>query len=788
MVFLSAGSLGAAAAAASESSKETKDYRRTDASLSLELARHHRIRSNADGTSTLNLDVMAPAYGKQVMDLTMVLDVSSGMAENGKLDYVKKAAKLALERMDRYNKQVDYDQRHRAALVKYSGNYTKAIGNTTYKEGGLTTNHTQLISKLTDKVGQLKRLVDTVRADESRPNDGPRQSHAGIDFTRLTALDSRRHAVRGLIFVSNGNPVDANANGVDFNVHHANRASEIARRIKDYRFPIYTIGLFPGASEDGDDNTNMFMQSLSSNYPMAMEPFEGSWETVDGKRVWKVTLIPEALGAGGNRHGGYYRAVSDSSQLPQIFSEICSELSRPIYKGATIVDELSEYVRPTGITYDKNVESDGYYKVTSGVTLSYSGDSAEAPVQGRDYDLWFNPNGHGTVRAKFAGDYNLKALQTYTISFNIEPTQHGYDTYAANARKRMTGRDLYDGTVGSDDSDMPGNTTSAGKPGFRCSDQAYMDYRGYSANERATFDSRPVVQVAASTLTIVQKWKDGLVRPEYLKLEIVHGDTVIPVTMTEDEQGEWKTSVVVAAGEQRSYQVRAAQASHDWDTIYRHQLGTQSEEDGDTVTFPASTTHQEATVTATNQPMAVLPKSAIPVTSAVRGKHTPHDFSYTMTAIGPNADKVYWPGGKRSSKLTLRNVSENNPVTESFCDDIKLPTPNSITERETYTFAISEDGADRAPHGWIYDDTTHKVTVTVAYDKEQGKWTATPDTQGVRFDNHYFAVAALPLTGGNAYTKMHLIGMTALAITTVAMTTVCLIYRSRMRASRARHA
>ena len=786
-VILSTGSLGMAAAAEPTPDKATKDYRKTDVSLSLELVKHHRIRSNADGTSTMNLDVTAPAYGKQVMDLTMVLDVSSGMAENGKLEYVKKAAKLALERMERYNKQVDVYQQHRAALIKYSGNGTNALGSTTYKEGGLTTNHTQLISNFTEKVGQLKKLVDKLQPDAPRPTDGPRQSHLGMHLTRQTALRKRAHAVRGLIFISNGNPVDSNASAGDFNVHHANSANEVAWRIKDYGFPIYSIGLFPGASEDSDDNANMFMQTLSSNYPRALEPFEGSWETVDGKRVWKVRQIPEAMGPD-NKHGGYYRAVSDSSQLPQIFSEICSELSRPIYKGATIVDELSEYVRPSGITYDKNVESDGYYKVTSGVTLNYGGNPSEAPVQGRDYDLWFNPNGHGTVRAKFADDYNLKPLQTYTLSFNIEPSQHGYDTYAANARNGMTGRNLYDDTIGSDDSDMPGNTTSAGKPGFRCSDQAYMDYRGYSANERATFDSRPVTQVASSTLNIVQEWKNGLARPEELKLEVVQGDTVIPVTLKADKHGEWKTSLTVAAGEERSYTIRAANASHDWDVSYRHRLETQPEQEGDTVTFPASKTSQNATVTVTNQPVAVLPKNSIPITSTVFGKHAPHDFSYTMTATGSNADKVRWANGKHSSSLTTKNVSETNPVTESFGDDIRFPVPDSTSKRETYTFTINENEADRPPHGWCYDDTVHRVTVTVAYDNKHGKWTATSDAKDIKFSNRYFAVTVLPLTGGNARSRLRIIGTTALVVTTVAMTAVCLVRRSRMRAARARHA
>ncbi len=71
----------------------------------------------------------------------------------------------------------------------------------------------------------------------------------------------------------------------------------------------------------------------------------------------------------------------------------------------------------------------------------------------------------------------LKALVhnvTYTLEYNVKPTQKAYDEYAANLN---AGKDGYDGVKGNANTDLPGNATSSNQPGFHTNDSACLTYR-----------------------------------------------------------------------------------------------------------------------------------------------------------------------------------------------------------------------------------------------------------------------------------------------------------------------
>ena len=64
---------------------------------------------------------------------------------------------------------------------------------------------------------------------------------------------------------------------------------------------------------------------------------------------------------------------------------------------------------------------------------------------------------------------------TYTLQFDIKPTQKAYDDYAANKNAEKDG---YDGVTGSAGSDAAGNATSVNKPGFYTNDSACLGLLG----------------------------------------------------------------------------------------------------------------------------------------------------------------------------------------------------------------------------------------------------------------------------------------------------------------------
>ena len=729
------------------------------------IERHKRIRSNEDGTYTLNLDVKAPTDatvdGKTPMDISMVLDVSASMLDYaGKFDNLKAAANNFIDKVDKLNQTIsDPAKKHRIALVKFSGNLNENLGDDIYTDDLQDTNYSQIIRHLSPDVTGLKDRINALRAA------GRTQSDHAMTLAEKTLQLARPDVKRVVVFFTDGAPMGpANHLSINFYADIANSALATARRMKDNGTIIYSIGLLYNANLEGDIPENVFLHIISNNYPKAVNGFRDDWHEIDWKgkkvRVWGLAQLPENFGPG-DRHAGFYKPAKKADELHGVFDDIYKELSyAPEYKGVTITDELSQHVRQSAIAYDQAVKSGDYYKVTSGVSLKYSGDASTAPVQGKDYDLWFNPAGNGKVRVKFADSYALKAQQTYTLEFNVEPTQKAYDTFAQNVKAGKTDADLYNGTVGSADSDLPGNTTSSGKPGFYSNDAACIEYTKDKDPGRVDYVDHPVVQVPSSTLNIVKEWKGEGTKPESLMVTVEQGGVKTPVTLKPDANGMWKTSLIVPAGEEKTYKAQEEALGEQWRVSYKHQLESGPAEDGDTVTIPASRKSQTATITVTNRRAEVdVPPDSILVNKKVIGSTLAQDFSFTVFATGDNADKVRWPDAKQTSgKVVTKDVSESRSVTAALADEIALPVPNDVSKRETYTFTVVEDGSKDAPEGWAYDDSEEEVHITVAYDQKSKKWTAMPDIKQVKFVNRYLKASALPLTGGSIVPRLLMAG------------------------------
>ena len=189
--------------------------------------------------------------------------------------------------------------------------------------------------------------------------------------------------------------------------------------------------------------------------------------------------------------------------LNAIFDEIQkSETTTSAYTNVVMEDTLSEYV-----------DLAGKYKV---VAKDSSGrDVALTP--GTDYNLTYN-----SVVKKFVVTF-LKPLAnsvTYTLEYNVKPTQKAYDEYAANLNAGGNG---YGGVMGDADTDLDENAkSSSGQPGFHSNDSACLSYTADDV-EHACGDNlypHPVIQVVSSTLHIEKQWSGEGSKPDSITVNI----------------------------------------------------------------------------------------------------------------------------------------------------------------------------------------------------------------------------------------------------------------------------
>ena len=98
--------------------------------------------SNVASTSTTPLDIV------------LVLDASGSMDHNmsdgtKRIDALKSAANGFIGEIADQNKGIsDESKQHQVSIVKFAGNKTAAVGNDTYRSGGYTYNHSQVMKTM----------------------------------------------------------------------------------------------------------------------------------------------------------------------------------------------------------------------------------------------------------------------------------------------------------------------------------------------------------------------------------------------------------------------------------------------------------------------------------------------------------------------------------------------------------------------------------------------------------------------------------------------------------------
>lgn len=297
--------------------------------------------SAMSSTSNSTVTVTTP------LDIVMVLDASGSMDDpmgggdsTKRIDALKSAANSFINTIAKQNEGIEgVDRQHRVAIVKFAGDKTNKVGNDQYKKGQFWYNNSQVMKGLTDcSGGNVKVLEDTVAG--IKPSGATRADY-GLELAGDITF-GRADAKKIVVFFTDGKPTSFS----EFDSDVAKGAVTAAKKMKDGKATVYTIGIFSGAdpaddpSKEGTSDVNKFMHAVSSNYPDA------------------TSYASDKLGTRAE-NSDYYKSATNAEELKKVFDDISqaitSEAPYPteIHKGydetksgyITFTDELGDFMQ-----------------------------------------------------------------------------------------------------------------------------------------------------------------------------------------------------------------------------------------------------------------------------------------------------------------------------------------------------------------------------------------------------------------------------------------------------------
>jgi len=692
--------------------------------------KHKRIKKNDDGSYTVNVDVKGAVNSTTVtttqpIDFTLVLDVSGSMDDpmsktdrTKRLRALKTAVGSFLDGAAKANKGAQSGSEPvRVGLVKFAGDEKDEIGDDTYRSGGYTYNYSQIVSDLTANMNGLKNKVSELKAA------GATQADNGFNLAVkvMGSASARTDAKKVVIFFTDGSPTSSSG----FEGKVANKAVEAAKELKAAGATVYSIGIFASANPSSlSSNENQFMHAVSSNFPKAT----------------KYNQRGE-----GNIKAGYYKSATNASELNAIFDEIQkSETTTSAYTNVVMEDTLSEYAELAGSDYK--------------VVAKDSSGQAVALTKDVDYTLTYDENAKKfTVRFLKALAHNV----TYTLEYNVKPTQNAYNDYASNLN---AGKDGYAGVKGDADTDLDGNTTSSNRPGFHSNDSACLSYTADGVDHACGGNPypHPVIQVVSSTLHIEKQWSGDGDKPESITVDIKQGgNSYKTVTLKPDANGNWSTDVIIPAGAAKTYTVTETEPeNHQWQASYQHKVGNGALADGNVVTVPESTASQNATVVITNTLKTATLKNAIGVKKELVGRDwkDSDEFTFKLKADDSNPDAPMPASCKNQSACTVTVKRDSSDDHVAYFGDITYDAGEA-----EYTYLVTENAGNAS--AMYYSQAEYRVVVSVMKDGTSGEWKAVvesvtqlktdygaagsnwDETQPMLFTNQYISASSLPLTG-----------------------------------------
>lgn len=685
-------------------------------------AREKTVTANGDGTYKVALNVTgAKSAGtgeivtNQPLDIVLVLDVSGSMAEKiawnqpTKIDSLKTAVNNFIKATaDENAKITDQSQQNRIALVKFAGTASDNVGNDTYWDyrWGQRYNNSQIVTNLTSNLNGLTSTVDSLNAA------GATQADYGFQKARVALQNARTDAKKVIIFFTDGQPTSSN----EFEKSVANEAVRNAKALKDAGATVYSIGVFGDAnpnntSTNWNNRFNAYMHAVSSNYPNAT-----AWNRLSNRAD----------------NSSYYKAATDADQLNNIFESIRQEITKTAeYADVTIHDKLSSWVvssdgasangKPAGFTYTKTQH---------GQTTAWAG-APEATVAADGTVSWPVTSNGG----------KLEDGVTYTVSFNVKPTQAAFDEAVKNHK---------DDASASGDNNFYTNDNPSATVGYRTVVTSSQGGTTTSDPQTALYPQKPTITLPVSRITVTKTWSDGSEN---------HADDSVQVQLKQDGRDYANGSATLnAAGNwTHEFTVSAGPEGHAYSVSEVKVEGYDSKVDKTDLKLQGLTA-QSGAFTVTNTPSYVtLPASDVKVTKVVQGHAANSDFSFNLKCVDgtdANAGKCADVTGLVNNGLTTTvskgelTASGASATVDFGNGDLKFRVPTGNATQLVYKFNVTED-CTNVPAGWRYDGSTKTVTVTIAKN-DDGQWAATVNDNNPTFTNKYIAVSSLPLTGGRS--------------------------------------
>lgn len=701
---------------------------------------HHKTiakKNGANDTYTLNLNVTGKRSStsqtvSQPVDIALVLDNSGSMAYcmSGRQpsyfhpcsgdDAVRSAAlKTAvtafLDGVDTQNKTIaNADNKVQVSLVSFAGSASTLSG-------------------LTPDVTTLKTKVNSLKPQgATNTADGFSEAKSTLD------KDTRTNAIKYVVFFTDGVPTTNNA----FSSTVANNTLTTAKQLKDANIGVYGVGIFSGAdasvtSYDWRTNTdthkaNVFMNAVSSNYPNYGSVAWDDWSGV-------------TLSGGSDR--GYYKTASTASELSKVFEDIQQTITTTNgYTGVTIQDTLSEYA--------EFADADPAEKAKV-----VTNDDTDVTAQ------WNIKVNGKTITASPKSSDPLPDGVTYTLQFDIKPTQKAYDDYAANKNAEKDG---YDGVTGSAGSDAAGNATSVDKPGFYTNDSACLAYSGDGETHACSdtpYTEQPVDQVKTGAITVQKKWADA-----DGKASSEGNPESVTFTLQIDEKDSREAAATADTNWTATFENLAPghtykvveKAVEGYETSYKSQDVTITADELWNANSNANTADnvEEWNVAVTNtHKKSTLAEGSIKVSKSISGREWKKGDSFNFTIAGSDpAQNAPLPD---SASVTINANTANH---EASFGKIVYKTDG------TYTYTVKETKPTNAIAGLHYSQAEYTVTVTVPADMgtptvsikqvkdDNGKTVDNQSANVAKFTNTYVAVSALPLTGGTTDRQWLLVG------------------------------
>ena len=703
-------------------------------------AREKTVTANGDGTYKVALNVTGAKSAdtgaivtNQPLDIVLVLDVSGSMANSidgyhgmPKIKALKAAVNGFINATAVENATItDRSQRNRIALVKFAGTKKYSVGNDFYYEDGYSYNYTQIVSNLTDEVSGLTDTVKGLRAS------GATSADYAFDRAEAALTQPRANAKKVVIFFTDGEP--NHGNGFDPDV--AATAVNEAKSLKDAGTTIYSIGVVSGADPgDTSRDLNKYMHGISSNYPNATAT---SWTWL-GTKYWSADLGDRA------ENSSYYKAATDAGQLNNIFESIYQEITKTAeYADVTIHDKLSRWVVSSDAA-SPNGEPAGftYTKTRNGQTTAWA-DAPEARVAADGTVSWPVMSNGG----------KLEDGVTYTVSFNVKPTQAAFDEAVKNHK---------DDANASGDNNFYTNDNSSATVDYKTVVTSSQGGTTTSDPQTAAYPQKPTITLPVSKITVTKTWSDGNEN---------HANDSVQVQLKQDGNNYGDAATLNANGWTHEFTVPAGPEGHKYTVEETAVDGYDASYElaviKDTTTSSVvaendvkklnliGLTEQDGTVTITNKPSYVtLPASNLQVTKEVLGRGASADFTFNLKCEDNGDAKCENVEGLTSNGLTA-TVKQNQlttsgkTATANFGDSaLKFKVPTGNATQLVYKFNVTEDRTN-VPAGWRYDGSTKTVTVTIAKN-DDGQWAATVNDNNPTFTNKYVAVSSLPLTGGKS--------------------------------------